>query len=90
MRVLVFGLAVLALVACKETQLGEMSEDLCGARQYQSLVGKDRAAITEAGLIEGPELRILGPGAIVTMDHRPDRMNIDLDDAGRVTAVRCG
>ena len=88
-----FGFVVVALIAltgCRDDPGVEAETDHCGASPYQSLIGQDRAAITEAGLIEGPELRILPPGAIATMDLRQERMNIDLDDAGRVTAVRCG
>ncbi|WP_425500518.1 I78 family peptidase inhibitor [Roseovarius bejariae] len=24
------------------------------------------------------------------MDHRPDRLNVDLDEAGRITRIWCG
>ncbi len=33
--------------------------------------------------------RILTPGSMMTMDHRPDRINVEHDD-GRVTRVWCG
>ncbi|MRU14904.1 hypothetical protein FDP25_05605 [Roseovarius sp. A21] len=26
----------------------------------------------------------------MTMDHRPDRLNVDLDEAGRITRIWCG
>ena len=35
-------------------------------------------------------VRVIKPGMAVTMDYREDRVNIDVDDKGRVTNVRCG
>jgi hypothetical protein len=35
-------------------------------------------------------VRVIRPGTAVTMDYRPDRLNVTLDEAGRVTALRCG
>jgi Peptidase inhibitor I78 family len=34
--------------------------------------------------------RTLKPGQVVTMEFNADRLNLDLDDTGAVTAVRCG
>ena len=35
-------------------------------------------------------VRVIRPGMAVTMDYREDRVNIDVDDKGRVVNVRCG
>ena len=35
-------------------------------------------------------VRVIKPGMAVTMDYREDRVNIDVDDKGRVLRVRCG
>ena len=35
-------------------------------------------------------VRTIAPGAMVTMDYRPDRLNLTVDDKGVVRAVRCG
>jgi len=35
-------------------------------------------------------VRIIRPGMAVTMDHRAGRLNLHLDDAGRITRVTCG
>ena len=66
---------------------------LCNAAQAQPLVG--RASSTELGaealrLSGAGTLRWIGPGDMVTMDYREDRLNIELDANGRVKAVRCG
>lgn len=34
-------------------------------------------------------VRVIKPGMAVTMDYRHDRVNLDVDADGRVTAVRC-
>jgi len=36
------------------------------------------------------DVRILPPGAIMTMDHRPRRLNVDLDDGGLIVRLWCG
>lgn len=38
----------------------------------------------------GRPYRILGPNAMATMDFSPQRINVMIDDANIVTAVRCG
>ena len=79
--------AGVALVGCRDEA---SAGDTCGAGRHQALIGQDRAAIAEAGLEAGTKLRILGPGDMATMDHRPDRLNIDLDAEGQVIRLRCG
>lgn len=34
--------------------------------------------------------RVLRPGDAATMDFRPDRLNILLDDGGQIDGLRCG
>ena len=34
--------------------------------------------------------RLIYPGTPVTEDSRPDRLNIDIDQSGRITGVWCG
>ena len=61
--------------------------DACGAAQYAALVGKP---VTEPGVPpEGPTVRHIRPDTQVTMDFRPDRLNIDIDAAGVITGFRC-
>lgn len=35
-------------------------------------------------------LRVIGFGQMHTMDYDPDRLNLELDEAGRIARVRCG
>jgi len=36
------------------------------------------------------QVRVLSPGDAATMDHRPDRLNIHLDDQDVIEDLRCG
>ncbi|SFK97655.1 Peptidase inhibitor I78 family protein [Loktanella salsilacus] len=36
------------------------------------------------------ETRLINPGEMVTMEFNPERLNIEIDKAGRVVAVTCG
>lgn len=36
------------------------------------------------------QVRVLRPGDMATMDHRPDRLNIHLDDQDVINDLRCG
>ncbi|SEN31208.1 I78 family peptidase inhibitor [Halomonas caseinilytica] len=69
------------------------AEDACGARQVQDHVGE---AYTEA-LGERLEqesgagdVRAKRPGQAYTMEFRADRLDVNLDDAGVIRAIRCG
>ena len=90
MRATVF--AALMLVACAPQ--GNGSDDLpppettCGADKLQHLIGlpyepRDFEA-------EGRPLRILPPGSMMTMDHRPNRLNVELDQNSDITRIWCG
>ena len=85
----VFMVAAMALAACKpaETPPPNRTES-CGAAALQHLVGQPQAAL-EAEAINAPT-RILPPGSAMTMDHRPDRLNVELDDTGTIQRLWCG
>ncbi len=63
-------------------------EDTCGMVQHAGLIGKP--ATDPAVPPAGPQVRHLPPGSQVTMDFSPTRLNIDIDAAGVITALRCG
>jgi hypothetical protein len=60
----------------------------CAADQYQMLVGQPIGEVHTDSLPQ--PLRIYGPDQMITMDYRPDRMNIVLDADDIVIEVRCG
>ncbi|WP_435256640.1 I78 family peptidase inhibitor [Thioclava sp. FR2] len=88
-----FALAFLiALAACTPSEVPLPSPvppgaDACGASELQYLLGQKAAVLAALSLPVGT--RIIPPGTAVTMDYRPDRLNIELDDNDRITRVHC-
>jgi hypothetical protein len=65
----------------------------CDASKAQSLVGQAATSelAAEAQRLTGADtVRWLRPGQIVTMEFREGRLNIQIDEANRVIAIRCG
>ena len=65
----------------------------CNAAPAQSFVGKDStASVIEAARVQsGAHMaRVLRPGQMITKEYNAQRLNLVVDDNGRVTAVRCG
>lgn len=69
------------------------SGHVCNAEAAQHLVG--RPATQELGaeamrLTGAASLRWIPKDGVVTMDYRPDRLNIELDGENKVAKIRCG
>jgi hypothetical protein len=62
------------------------AQDTCGAAQYRALIGTNIAAVT---LPSGPHIRVIQPGAPITQDFSPDRLNIMVDANGVITELQC-
>jgi hypothetical protein len=65
----------------------------CNAAPAQFAVGRnaDAALENEARTRAGAKtVRVLKPNQIVTMEFNAERLNLSVDDAGRVTRVACG
>ncbi len=81
----------LVLAGCQPAGLPKVlaGPDLasCGADGLQGLVGQPAAVLQ--GMTFRQDTRILRPGMAVTMDYRPDRLNIDIDAADRIVRVHC-
>lgn len=60
----------------------------CPAAAYQVLIGQPVGEIHTDSL-PSPS-RIYGRGDMVTMDYRPERLNIVTGDDGTVVEVKCG
>jgi hypothetical protein len=87
--------ALIGLTACTPMAKPEQHAGLggCGDAKVAGLVGKVWTESLRAGTLKtsrAAALRIIAPGTIVTMDFRPDRLNIETDNQGRVTRLRCG
>lgn len=65
----------------------------CNAGPAQSAIGKSSTAkVVEAARVSAGALmvRILRPGQMVTKEFDPERLNLEVDAAGRIIAARCG
>ena len=89
--------ALLALGACEKMKqggedvaaaAGTLGADSCGAIDHQSLVGQSASVLDPATLPKGT--RVIFPGMPVTMDHREDRMNVEVGSGDKVARVFCG
>jgi len=88
-RLVFLGIGAIALAACQpDREAAPDTAKSCGADALQHLVGEPRSAF-ESQNIDAPT-RILPPGSVMTMDHRLDRLNIDLDEEGQITRIWCG
>ena len=90
-------LAAVPLVSCTTTaapveQVGSLPEGECDAASAQQHLGKKAtAALGEQLLREtgARTLRWVAPDMAVTMDFRPDRMNIEIGTDGRIAKIGC-
>lgn len=67
--------------------------DPCGAQAVESLTGQildDETRIWLDDRSRASSVRVIEPGSAYTMDHRPDRLNVKVDDQRRVTEIACG
>ncbi len=60
----------------------------CGAEALQTLVGGPLDAFTAPP--EARAVRVIGPDMAVTMDYRPDRLNVEHDADQVILRVFCG
>lgn len=65
----------------------------CDAEAAQSFVGRlpDDATVRAAQTASGAaSVRVIPHDGMVTLDYREDRLNLQLDESGRIAAVSCG
>ena len=87
-----------AAVACTGVDVVESpppaaGEGPCNAGAAQALVGASASQQLGADAMQrsgAREFRWIPPNSAVTMDYRPTRLNVEYDEAGTVTAIRCG
>ena len=92
---ILIGLSALVLSACSTAANYDMApnrepvaDDSCGAGARQYLVGQSVDSVDTSTLAE--HVRTIYPGDMVAMDHRPDRLNLGLDEDGIIVALSCG
>ena len=72
---------------------GETPGFVCQENGLSSFVGREATAEVGAEILRqsgARTLRWIPPGAMVTMDLRPDRVNVRLDAQNRIESVNCG
>ena len=65
----------------------------CDLGAIPSTIGEpfDEANVAQLQSDSGAQrVRVLRPGDMATMDHRPDRLNVHLDDQDIIEDLRCG
>lgn len=88
--------SAVVLVACAsspDTTTMGASASVCRAAGAEAVLGHPFNDMTEAEALRasgGLRTRVIPPGGVVTMDHDPMRLNIELDDAGNIRRMRCG
>ncbi len=96
-----FAVIAVALAGCTsnaaapvaETMPPVVADDGCGGSRVVDLVGKPMSEAVEADVRQrsgAKSVRVIRPGMAVTMDFRPDRLNVDVDEKNVVTGIRCG
>ncbi|MEB8387177.1 I78 family peptidase inhibitor [Rhodobacteraceae bacterium KMM 6894] len=82
--------ALLTLAACQpeDATMKQPDTDSCGAATLSARIGTPAKDYDFANA-NRPH-RIIPPNSAVTMDHRPDRLNVDLDEQGVITRLWCG
>lgn len=79
---------LVALTACVQPEPPPQPDtDSCNASSLQGLVGQPSTVLRTMLLPAGT--RVINPGDAVTMDFRPDRMNIEIGTDGRIAKIGC-
>ncbi|SDD62782.1 Peptidase inhibitor I78 family protein [Paracoccus isoporae] len=87
MRKLALILPVAAMLsACAPPAPGSGLPDRCGP-EYDMLPGRN---VGEFTFPPGLPHRVIQPGAMVTQDYSPARLNVYVDDKGFIERVSCG
>lgn len=84
---LLLALAVpLALAACENESSGDVAA--CPAGELTEYVGQPESAADE--IAYDGTVRVIQPGMVITMEFNPDRLNIEIDEDGRIARIYCG
>jgi len=89
-----FAIGLLALAGLSACASGERyPEPRCRAAGAQAELGKtvSEQVVDDARYAAGAmRTRVIRPGQAVTMDADPQRLNIEVDETGRIRRLRCG
>ena len=83
----------LALGACAGSGARPSGEKNCDATKVAGFEGRpaDEAGVERVRRAAGAAIvRVVKPGMMVTMDYRPERVTVEVDEQGRITRIACG
>jgi hypothetical protein len=84
-------LILLGLPGCADEP--RLPEPRCRAAGAAAELGKtaDEKVVDDARYAAGAmRTRVIRPGQVVTMELDPQRLNIEVDETGRIRRLRCG
>lgn len=84
------GLARKAEALGAEVVPGQTARPRGNCGDYTSFLNRDIRAIDVAAIQTRQPVRVIHPGQPVTRDFREDRLNIEVDQSGRVIGIKCG
>lgn len=84
---LALPLLLAACVTADDPVAAAPEQSGCGAAGFQGLIGQPKAALSSLTLPAGT--RIIGPEQAVTMDFRPDRLNVEIGPDARIARIGC-
>ena len=87
MRSILAMMAMAATAACTMPEDDGEGADPCNADARSGLIGTNIAAVTLPAALDH---RIVKPDSAVTLDHRPERLNIHVDEDGVIQRLDCG
>ena len=91
LRFAISSMALGGLAACASEE--RYPEPRCRAAGAEAQLGEtlDDRVLDEARWASGAmRTRVIRPGQAVTMDADPQRLNIEVDETGRIRRLRCG
>jgi hypothetical protein len=73
--------------------LGRLPDTPCHVQKVYGLIGEQRTPRIEERARErsrNDDIRWIAPGTMVTEDHKPTRLNFEVDASGKIIDARCG
>ncbi len=93
-KIALSGLALFLLASCgtfgdyKRSDRGKKLGNSCDSAYAQTLVGKEFKALKK---YERPvRYRLIQQGSFVTQDYNAQRVNLHLDNSGKIQKITCG
>ena len=91
-----FALAIAGLALFASCQMGgetgpepsRPAAEACGASGLGYIIGLRASEIDFSQ--HADTVRVIKPNSAVTLDHRPERLNVHVDEGGIITKLTCG